>query len=781
MKKIILGALLACFCGTVFAEETNLAQGKKYTLQPRPAYSHCTDADDVIQLTDGQTTQSYFWTQKGTVGWVHSPYAEITLDLEATYPVEAVEFTSAAGVAGVQWPLSVMVLTSVDGKAFYRVADLMDTTDPLPEKYGIHRFRSKPLNVRARFVRLVGIPSGTFFFTDEIRVLQGDESQAKEPGGTDESDTKALVQAIRQEMCLAKRLRDDVVGVRKVIEESSLSVTRKAALVEELESLTQPDWVRSTGGGNFTTRFPITKNHAKIYDVLGRVWKELGCRDVTVAAANVWDPVERFCVPKDFPKAALTVPLLRGESRTVALNIYTTEPNRSLFLKLDGLSDVADVEVYGVVWTDTSVCQPVASAMEPLAAMHDGRYRIPQFSGLVQQVCLRVTPRRGGTFSGKETIRGTVTVDDVEIPLTLVVYPIDFPKETSLLVGGWDYLSGKGTYSVNETNMASFLEYVKSRHMNAPWAGAGVLAKVEVAADGSVLLDTAEFDQWVARFPDAKEYFVFLGKGGWSSRTTPEFLGTKAGTPEFDAAVGRWLGAWKKHWEAIGFDPSRLSLLIHDEPNEGTDVTGLLHWMRAIHAACPELKIWEDPCYNDFTKLPEALFANCDTLCPNRPAWLTHREAFDKTYPAWRDRGKTLHLYSCSGPMKTLDPYSYNLLQAWHAAKIGAKASFFWALGDGSGVSSWNEYALGRNAYTPLFIDPESSVVTPGKQMEAIGESAQDYEILQMAIRKNAAETERILDEMLNAPGADKIEWSAPKDRTMTEKARVRLLELLIK
>ena len=55
----------------------NIALGKQYKLWPAPNYPYCTDPDDTIQLTDGKTTKDYFWTQKGTVGWVSAPTSRL--------------------------------------------------------------------------------------------------------------------------------------------------------------------------------------------------------------------------------------------------------------------------------------------------------------------------------------------------------------------------------------------------------------------------------------------------------------------------------------------------------------------------------------------------------------------------------------------------------------------------------------------------------------------------------------------------------------------------------
>ena len=81
-----------------------------------------------------------------------------------------------------------------------------------------------------------------------------------------------------------------------------------------------------------------------------------------------------------------------------------------------------------------------------------------------------------------------------------------------------------------------------------------------------------------------------------------------------------------------------------------------------------------------------------------------------------------------------MDPYSYYRLQAWHCWQIGGTGSFFWAFGDNSGSSSWNEYLAAHNGpFTPLFLDAET--VVAGKQMEAIRESVEDFEYFVMLRR----------------------------------------------
>jgi hypothetical protein len=174
--------------------------------------------------------------------------------------------------------------------------------------------------------------------------------------------------------------------------------------------------------------------------------------------------------------------------------------------------------------------------------------------------------------------------------------------------------------------------------------------------------------------------------------------------------------------------------------------------------------------------------------------WLEHSKSFEPFFAEQKRKGRVLNLYSCSGPARLLDPYSYYRLQAWHCWHIGATGSFFWAFGDNSGASSWNEYLALRCGYTPLFLDPQT--VVAGKQMEAIRESVEDYEcfvMLRQAVdrakaagRSDAAvaKAESVLKDGVQrvvaaASDVKELRWSEKKDRTLADSVRKDVLELL--
>jgi len=796
-SKISLNFLFLSFLFVSFihAEDVNLALKKSYTLQPTPTYSYCTDPEDRIQLTDGETTTDYFWTQKGTVGWVHVPYGAITVDLGAVESIGRVEMTTAAGRAGVEFPRAILVQVSEDGKVFHEACELInddfEVNGPLPKDYAIRNLTSKKLETKGRFVRFLMLSNGVFAFTDEVRVFRGEKAPEEITLTTPTvGSTEETFKAVQTRLCVERRWQADYADLKELIQNSELSDPVKTDLLKRLEAAYAK---RQAGIDALSTDFqavlPIGPEHAELYRVLAAFWnaENPNSAPVLVSGCGVWDWLERFTSVKELPKAEIQVAAMQNETRAGAFCLFnTTQEKQSVQFQIKGLEKAADWTVYRVVWTDTGVLTPVACALPEVKPNPDGTFTLDVEPGLVQQVWIDFKTKNQN-LAAKQTFQGTIQFTDgqkPEIPVALTVYPLVFPEKTTLMTGGWDYTNGRPAYNVNELNRDDFVRCLKAHHVNAPWATPGVLMKdAKRNADGSVSINTEEFDAWVQLWKpsEVREYYVFMALGGWSSKGTRcGFLGTEAGTPEFYQAVKSWLGAWGKHWAELGIRPNQINLLLHDEPNETmTDPAPFLAWSKAIHEACPGVKVWEDPCWRNFDGAPLDFFAACDVLCPNRPAWLQDQENFAKFYGNQHKEGRELNLYSCSGPQRLLDPYNYMRLQAWHAAQIGATASFFWAMGDGGGVSSWSEYFLGRNSYCPLFVDPKVATVTEGKHLKAIATGARDFEYIVMAREKlgDSAKLEEIIQSVLK-PEMN-LEWKEPCDREAADRARIQILEML--
>jgi hypothetical protein len=378
------------------------------------------------------------------------------------------------------------------------------------------------------------------------------------------------------------------------------------------------------------------------------------------------------------------------------------------------------------------------------------------------------------------------------LALTLRIRDLDFPKEPALHVGGWDYVQGKADYYKTPGNLAPNLALMRDMYVDSPWATAAVLPQGATfdgqgkLANGEAL-DFLAWDAWVARWQGARKYCVFFSVG-------ESFSGEKMGSSRFNVMLGAWLAAWTRHMEKQGLTPDQLVVLLVDEPHERKQDAVIVAWASAIRAAHLGIVVFEDPTYSDPSKGDPAMFEACDVLCPNTPMMQAQGERFRAFYRAQKAVGKTLWLYSCSGPAKLLDPVTYHRAQAWLAFQMGAEGSFYWAFGCGGGSGdSWHAYAQAHAEYSPYFVAPDS--VMESKQSEAVREGVQDYEYLRMlrgAVSQARPSGEHAawlsLAESVLAEGvADAVKtatpsnlfWQVDKDRSTMDAVRVRVLDLL--
>ncbi|MCL4202203.1 MAG: discoidin domain-containing protein [Pirellulaceae bacterium] len=807
---LVLSLWVACWPTTGLAGDPheigeNIALGKGYRLFPAPNYGLCTDPGDAQQLTDGQTTDQYFWTQTGTVGWQSVAYATITVDLQEIQPIRGASLTTAAGTAGVTWPMAVQILVSDDGRTFHDAGDLVGLDQQVrgawPEGYAIRRLGTDQLRTRGRFVQfvLIPLPGGPYLFTDEVQVLRGPDAwRDTPPDPATATDARRVYEQGRLARSIRHRWQADLAGLERAIEGSTVDAPQRSAFLQRLQGLrkAEPDLIADAEA--FRAVLPIGKRHAELFGLNAALWRAKGHDNLAVWAANPWDPLELFAPPES-ATGVVSVDTMLGEHRAATVNLAnSTDSPLDLRLRFDAESDSpfpACVRLHQVVWTDTAQGIPVASALPELARDADG-WRVTVLPGLVSQIWMSFRPsdESPGRHEGDLVIEGA-GIAPARVPLAWRIWPLRMPQEKSLWLGGWSYTDAASRYGVTAENREEFIQHLQQRCVNAPWASAAVLMSFEFdpAAPEKIRLDTSALDRWIDLWPDAKTYMVFLSVAHYSGTIRSSLGGADIGSPEFQRRVGTWITAWVKHLRSRGIEANRLALLIHDEPHEGSDVTALLAWARAIQAAEPDVIVWEDPTYRDPAAAPAEVFEVCDILCPNRPMWLERGDAFRDFYRNQQRRGRTLQFYSCSGPAKLLDPYSYYRLQAWHSWHVGGTGSFFWAFGDNSGASSWNEYFAKGGPYTPLFLD--ETTVTAGKQMEAIRESSQDYEYFVMlrkaveqarAAGRNDAAVERgqkLLDEaaaeVLMAEGAAGLKWHDAKDRGIADRVRTQILETL--
>ncbi|MFM9960217.1 MAG: discoidin domain-containing protein [Planctomycetaceae bacterium] len=780
-----VGLLFALTSSSAAAD--NIALGKRYTFDPPPDYEHCTDPADATQLTDGKSIagRDRFWTVKSVVGWSGIYAATVTIDLGEVQPIRGVSFNTAAGEAGVEWPAAISILVSDDGQAYHPVGELISLSDrqqgPPAADYHTHRYATDQLRTHGRFVSLVVWLSGPYAFADEIEVHRGEKTWLKEPlVGASVASPKAFL----ERRPVQQRLMSDVRALRQTAGRVTLTEAVSKSIDEELFAVQSQAAVMPVRyETNFKTVLPLNAEHARVFRAQAKLWRAQGIAPLSTWTTPTWDPLSLIQTPPRETPAKLKVAMMQNESRAAAFNISNaSEQDASLRLRLSGLpggDNPSWVTVHEVAWTDTKVGRPVAAAL-PEARRDGADYLITVPSGMTRQVWLTLHPTdvKPGSYEGVITLTQDKT--RLQVPLSVRVAPLRFPDRPTLHVGGWDYSHRDNYYDIGPGNREAVLRHLREHFVDSPWAADDVFP---------LNRDKTVFDQWLARWPTARQFCVFAGGGA-------SINGKPIGSPEFAREVGDWIKFWAAHMQKRGLKPEQLILLLVDEPRESLPANDhIVPWANAIHAAKTGVRVFENPLHKEPHQADQQMMDAADILCPNRVYFQALDQKHRDYFAQQRSRGKTLAFYSCSGPARIFDPYSYHRLQAWTCWQFGAESSFFWSFGDAGGGSSWDEYRQPRTAsFVPFFLD--ATTVTPGKHMEAIRESVEDFEYLVMLRDRVAslkqrgvkpavvARAEKLLTEA--APRVSQphvyaaFEWQEPKDRTVADQVRVEILDLLL-
>jgi hypothetical protein len=798
-KRLLVSILTGTTWWACAASPVNVALHKPYKLTPVPRYRHCTDPGDKTQLTDGEYSKGYFWTQKGTVGWNQVAPVICTIDLGKVEPICGVSWSTAAGAAGVRWPECLLVLVSDDGKRWTFIGDLCDlgTVDKKPpaDKYATFRFASDRMKGRGRYVSVVAA-ARPFCFVDEIEVWRGPDAWLEKPvEGPQSDDPRQFYMKSRMSAGVAARMKSDMATIVGQAEERGLAaaLAERKARAEELRQAIDP--IAAQVADTFRSVLPYGATHEAILALNAPVLRAAGVKQPLVRPANRWDPLDLTDLPETGSETAglVTLDLMRGEVRGAAVNITNPFDESVTFtLWLEGMPAALNLELREVLVTDTQSRTPVTAALRLLAPDNKGRCAMIVPAGCTRQLWISCRRPTGAarTHSGKLAVMSGEDDFRTELPLCVRLRDLDFPQAPRLHVGGWDYVQGTGAYYKAPGNLKGNLALMRDMYVDSPWANSAVFPKGVKFDESGRLTGTLDFtvwDEWVKRWRGARNYCVFFSAG-------KSFHGEKMGTPRFTTMVGSWLTAWVRHLEGQGLEARQMVILLVDEPHERSQDETLIAWAKAVRAAGLGVTLFVDPTYADPTKGDPDMYALHDVLCPNTPMMLQHGKPFRDFYLKQQADGKTLWLYSCSGPAKLLDPVTYHRAQAWLAFQMGAEGSFYWAFGCGGGIGdSWRAYVQSGVEYSPYFVGPDS--VMEGKHSEALREGVQDHETLCM-LRDSAA---RARKEGLDAPWVRKAEalltegvaravavvtpknmyWHVDKDRNEMDVVRGLALDLL--
>ncbi len=771
----------------------NLALGRPYEIPPG-SYGLCTDPGDAQQLTDGEYTEGYFWTQESTVGWKSSGVKFITIDLGRDYPIRGAAYSTAAGVADVQWPERIVVFVSEDGDNWYRVGDLVQrhiAREPLPPigEYATEVIWADGLDTHGRYVKLAVFPEGSYIFVDEIEVYRGPDHLL------DREYRSAVIPDIELYMLnepIRELHRRELAVVRTDIAATPASErTQLEARADALEAAI--DEMPPIELEGFRAVLPLSEVERRIFELQAEVWRAQGKDRIRLWQKHRWDPLGPGDEPRgDEAPAGLRVEMMRNETRADVLNITSAGPRDTrIRLRITGLPGGTSpdwITVREVKHVGSRFIPSVAAPL-PVARRSGEWWIIEAPAGVTTQVWFEIDSGDlgPGTWEGAVELH-SVPAGRQSVPLRVTVHPLTMPDRKTLNVGGWSYTDAN-SYGLTPENVDQVIAHLRERGVNAPWATSASLPPGRFDAEGSMVAepDTTRFDAWVAKWPNCNIYLVFAAVGD-------TFAGAQVGTERFNRQVGQWARFWADHAAQLGLEPGQLGVLLVDEPNSVEDYERITAWARPITEAAPEIVIWEDPFDIDDREPMLEMFELADILCPMRIQYIAGDDEWRETLEQHRQGGTELWFYSCSDPARTFDPCAYYLAQAWHAYEIGARGSCFWAFADVGGASSWNDYTSdGAGSYSPLYIDPTSA--TTAKPMEAIRESQQDFEYLVMleqrieeleatgARDRQIEAARRLLEEgpaRVVGDHPEQFDWRFDRDRGVADQVRHQILRALL-
>ena len=731
---IILIGALTLFTSQAPGQE-NIARNRSYTFSAAPNYAHCTDDNDLKDLTDSVRTKENFWITKTTVGWgyIKKPL-QITVDLGDVEPISGVTYGTAAGVSSVSWPSSIRIQVSEDGKTFHDCGDLTRLMEkPWPPAYGqqkIFEYDTFSLTTKGRFVRLqvTGTP---YIFCDEIKVFRGPDEflELDYPPRIKETQVNKELKLTRQG-CY-QRIRRDLETVSAMIAEKQNSVandlsSQLSALRNALESSSFPSRLEG-----FKAIVPFNEIHRDVLKLHARLLEESNVKPLTIWHSPPYRVLPLFEKPGE-KLSRLQVGMMQNERRCQVFNItnasqqekqvsFSFEPNDEIFA-------AKHLTVYQVEHVDTSEGLVVASVLVPVKN-RKGNYTTTVPSGMTRQIWLKFDTSQVGSGIYKSKIHLSSIKWSSQLDLQMEVARLRFPDKLDFGFGMWDYVANK-IYGITDDNKQAAVEHILSEPLfSGVWSNAiPFLDAGAVDGQGNIIgeIDFSQWDDFVKLWPGKRYYFVFPN---YSSNST--FAGKEQGTAAFERAMSQWAARWAEHNRELGLTPGQAAILFLDEPHYPAGMKSNYICGKAVKAGTDEILVLNtSPGRSVDVEYGPEMLSVADIICPTRDQFDQLNSKQRKKYADLVAQGKELWFYMANGRGRLYDP-SYYRIQPWHCYAAGATGSQFWAYGPPRTGTCWNPYpAIYEVNYSPVYFG--KTTVHTSKHFEAIIEGMQDYGYLKM-------------------------------------------------
>ncbi len=765
LGSIVTGLLLL---GAEAAEAApaavNLAANAKVTLVTGNRF-----APDLPPGVNPETTLSFF-------GW--SPFL-FEVDLGEVQPIGGMALFS---LTEQNTPLdAVFVCGSEDNKTWYPLAEMRGRNNSPAPDHPRWTYSDMTLNSQARYLKVAliarNLPLSYHF--DELEVYRGDDAKvAAVPEGT--ADYKALLNDALTRAGSRKRLDTDLTALRQAAGDKYAAETQ--ALEQRIADFDAP------GAEGFSSVYPQNEIQRDIYRLFAR-----HLREQNPAAVYAWS-LYRYHFPTPFdvpgtPLEKLDFKVLGNEARSEIVTLLNTAADdRTITVELAGAPEaLAQLEIYRLPWTDTAEGISVSTIMVPVE-LQNNRFSLELPSGLSVRLAL--------TFNGGKLAPGhyplTLKIDGRAYAVTAEVSPVKLPEEQKLLVGTWDYTDHLPAMGMTEKNVDSAIRLMDKMRINVPWGGGLTYFPQEsdfnAAGEFTGDLKMEKFEQWLQQRPDKPMYCVFVNTEAPEHNNIGPW---KFGTPEFELRAANWIRAWDRHLQQMGLQPGQVQWLLVDEVWDEHKKDIQIAWSKAFRAAEPVvLRNWNNPIVDVREEGFGEMIELIDDLCSLRDR--QYEEGYRSFYLAQQAAGKPWWTYSCNGPSRLFDPFSYYKLHGLGSWLDRIQGIGIWSFADNTNAPAWNEYLLHWAIFAPTVMDETEVLSTLA--LEAFREGIEDFELFTMleqtlpempaAERQQAEKLLADLRQYLFANTNIHIKWydaEAQLDRRQADAFRLQAIAMLEK
>jgi hypothetical protein len=435
-------------------------------------------------------------------------------------------------------------------------------------------------------------------------------------------------------------------------------------------------------------------------------------------------------VPDKMHSASIDLSMLKNQIRSDSF-LLTNASDKPMTVKLQLQNPPQNaapnwIHLDSAIWTDTLINLPVQTVLLPLENQN-GVYSLQIPAGLTGKLWVTIDTSKIPSGNYKSTFLINNENEQLTAPLNLSVSKIVMARPRMSLIM-WDYTNREKIWGMTKDNRESAIALMRSHHVDTPaavWAFPIPKKATDFDANNNLNVafiaqtNFASLDQWVAHWPDARNYFVMVDA---SYLTT--FAGSKMGTPEFNAKVGSWTKAMVEHWKSLGKKPSQLLICLVDESRTDKTDEVIAQWGKAIKAVSPEVRFFSTPIWQDPTqsKFPEA-FKVADVLC-------IHPGYAPEFYEKMRTQfSKEIWFYT--GYKHTQDPQLGFRQMAWRVFAVGGSGEGFWSFGDiNVAPTSWHAYNASGLMASPVFVD--KTTVYNSTHWDAVRDGLEDFEELSM-------------------------------------------------